>query len=151
VPIDWQALPPAPSRTAGPTVSVPGYAFEHNRFWLDMPAEPVGDIGAVGLTATGHPLLGAVVALADGGCVLTGCLSLTSQPWLAESAVGVALLPDAALLDLALRAGQESGCGLVRALTVLAPLVVPEQGALQLQVTVGAPDPVHSNTTGRPC
>ncbi|RAJ55393.1 polyene macrolide polyketide synthase/pimaricinolide synthase PimS1, partial [Streptomyces sp. Amel2xB2] len=38
------------------------------------------------------------------------------------------------------RAGDEVGCDRVEDLTMAAPLVVPEQGGVQIQVSVGAPD-----------
>ena len=44
---------------------------------------------AVGQMAAEHPLLGAAVRLADAeGWLLTGRLSLTAQPWLADHAIG---------------------------------------------------------------
>ncbi|MFD0634942.1 SDR family NAD(P)-dependent oxidoreductase [Catenulispora yoronensis] len=138
VPIEWPRLLSDATDVLKP--SVPPYAFERSRYWVDGPIGGVGDIGAVGLSALDHPLLGASVALADGGCVLTGRLSVTAQPWLADHAVsGTVLLAGTALVELALRAGEATGHGLLRELTLQAPVVLPESGALQLQVTVGAP------------
>ena len=90
----------------------------------------------------GHPLLGAAVDLAAGaGLVLTGRLSVRSQPWLADHAVGgTVLLPGTAFVELAIRAGDQAGCGRVEELTLQAPLVLPADGAVQLQVMVGGPD-----------
>src|SRR5688572_32501870 len=43
------------------------------------------DVGAAGLTPARHPLLGAALTLASGdGTALTGRLSLTTHPWLAD-------------------------------------------------------------------
>ena len=63
-------------------------------------------------TTAGHPLLGAAVALASSGeVVLTGRLSVSSQTWLADHVVlGQVLLPGTALVELAVRAGDEVGC-----------------------------------------
>ncbi|MER6872602.1 type I polyketide synthase, partial [Amycolatopsis sp. NPDC000673] len=73
------------------------------------------------------------------GVVLTGRLSLAAQPWLADHVVqGNALFPGTAFVELAVRAGDEVGCGRVDELTLAAPLILPEQGAVRLQVTVGA-------------
>ncbi|HEY8983065.1 MAG TPA: SDR family NAD(P)-dependent oxidoreductase, partial [Streptomyces sp.] len=116
---------------------LPTYPFQRTRYWLDAPA-PV----AAGQDAAGHPLLGAVVELADeGGVLLTGRLGVAAQPWLADHVVaGSVLLPGAALLDLALRAGDSVGRDRVDELTLHTPLVLPEHDALRLQVAVKADD-----------
>ncbi|GGM90176.1 hypothetical protein GCM10007977_110280 [Dactylosporangium sucinum] len=122
VTVDWPKL----LGGAGRPVDLPTYAFERTRYWIDRSGPERG-------------LLDAAVALAGGqGCVLTGRLSLTAQPWLAEHVVGgVVMVPGAALVELAVRAGDEAGCGTIRELTPYEPLLVPEQGTVQLQVTVG--------------
>ncbi|MCI3934335.1 SDR family NAD(P)-dependent oxidoreductase [Streptomyces sp. AN091965] len=99
-------------------------------------------MSATGLVAAGHPLLGAAVPLADSdGHLFTGRLSLATHPWLADHAVaGRVLLPGTAFVELAVRAGDEVGCGVLEELTLAAPLVLPERGAVQLQVSVGAED-----------
>ncbi|KPI11286.1 Mycocerosate synthase, partial [Actinobacteria bacterium OK074] len=131
VPVDWKAVLPA-----GPPVELPTYAFQRQRFWLE-PGGSTGDLGAVGLGGTGHPLLGAAVHLPGGGAVLTGRLSLKSHPWLADHAVhGAVLLPGTAFVELAVRAGDETGCDVLEELTLEAPLVLPVDGAVQVQVAV---------------
>ncbi|MBM7174057.1 polyketide synthase dehydratase domain-containing protein, partial [Streptomyces sp. G44] len=110
-------------------------------FWLE-PGVGDADVVSAGLEGAGHPLLGAAVSLPDvDGFLLTGRLSLRSHPWLGEHVVdGSVLLPGTAFVELAVRAGDEAGCGRVEDLTLEAPLVLPAQGAVQLQVVVGAPD-----------
>ena len=92
--------------------------------------------------ASEHALLGAVVELpASGGVVLTGRLSPSAQGWLADHAVGgVVLFPGAGFVELAIRAGDEVGCGVVDELNLAAPLVLPAGGSVAVQVVVGGPD-----------
>ena len=136
VKVDWAAVLPA-----GQRVGLPTYAFRHQRFW--PPSAGVSAAGAVllGLGAAGHPLLGAAVELAGGGLVLTGRLSLTAQPWLADHVVaGTVLVPGTAFVELTIFAGDQAGCGRLAELALEAPLVLDGRAAMQLQVTVGGAD-----------
>ncbi|MEU8928097.1 SDR family NAD(P)-dependent oxidoreductase, partial [Kitasatospora sp. NPDC048545] len=154
--VDWAVLFAA---TGARHVDLPTYAFQRRRFWPAPLAARGGDVRSAGLGSTTHPMLGAAVELADeDGLVLTGSLSTAAFPWLADHIVrGAVLVPGAGLLELALRAAAEVGCGLVEELTLAAPLVLPEHGALQLQLRVGTPDAtggreltVHSRPDGDP-
>ncbi|WP_405622712.1 SDR family NAD(P)-dependent oxidoreductase [Streptomyces sp. NBC_00076] len=151
--VDWPTLF-AGSGARGTVV--PTYAFQHRRYWLDA-APGAGDLGAAGLTATGHPLLTAAVELPEADAVtFTGRLSRADRPWLADHAVdGTVLLAGTALVEMAVRAGDEVGHGALRELVLAAPLVLPADGAARIRVHVGAPDEtgdrpvsVHSRPDG---
>ncbi|MGW4352170.1 SDR family NAD(P)-dependent oxidoreductase [Nocardia sp. NPDC004582] len=138
VEVNWAALP-GPARGSG--VSLPTYAFQRRRYWLDR-ASGGGDASSLGLSAADHPLLGAVVVSPDGdGVVLTGRVGLATHRWLADRAVGgFVLLPETAFVELALRAAAEVGCGLLHELTVMEPLVLPDEVGMQLRVVVDGAD-----------
>jgi pimaricinolide synthase PimS1 len=136
VALDW----PAVFGPAARVVPLPTYAFQHQWIWPAGGPAPAGDVAAAGLWAAGHPLVGAAVELPDsGGLLFTGRLSLAAQPWLAGHTVGGAVVvPGTALLELAVRAGDQAGCPRVDELTLEAPLVVPDGGRVVVQVAVGA-------------
>ncbi|MFI2208003.1 type I polyketide synthase, partial [Streptomyces sp. NPDC020192] len=139
LPVDWASLPAFRSARVA---ALPTYAFQRERYWLEPGDGGPVDLAAAGLTAPGHPLLGAVVRPAERDqLVLTGRLSLRTHPWLADHvALGTVLLPGAAFVELALRAGDEAGCECLEELTLEAPLVLPERGALRTQVVIGEAD-----------
>ncbi|WP_420188855.1 type I polyketide synthase [Saccharopolyspora spinosa] len=133
---DWPVL-----FAGGRRVELPTYAFQHERFW-PKPKLAAGDASALGLRSAEHPLLGATVELpGSGGFLLTTRLSAALYPWLADHAVAdTVLLPGTAFLELVIRAADEAGCGRVEELTLEAPLVLPGQEPVAVQVVVDAPD-----------
>ncbi|HXS32377.1 MAG TPA: type I polyketide synthase, partial [Solirubrobacterales bacterium] len=150
---DWDALF---AGSAAGRVRLPTYPFQRQRYWLSA-AEGRGNVGAAGLSDAEHPLLGAVIEDPGGdGRTLSGRLSLAEHPWLGDHAVaGAALLPGTAFLELALRAAEEVGAEAIEELTLHAPMLLPEGGAVQVQVAVGAADDqgrsevsVHSRPEG---
>ncbi|MFE9680727.1 SDR family NAD(P)-dependent oxidoreductase [Streptomyces sp. NPDC006285] len=138
VPVDWKAL--LAGRGAR-QVELPTYPFQRRRFWLVDEATNT-DPASMGLGAARHPLLGATVMMADSDqLVFTGRLSTASQPWLADHVVGdTVVFPGTGFVELAVRAGDEVGCGRVEELAVETPLVLPERGGVAVQVVVGAAD-----------
>ncbi|MFJ3712565.1 type I polyketide synthase [Streptomyces sp. NPDC090053] len=152
-PCDWSAFCPD-----GRLTELPTYPFDRQRYWLDAPG-PDGDVTSAGLGRDGHPLLDAVLQLADGeGLLFTSLLSVQRHPWLADHVIdGATVLPGTAFVELAVRAGDRAGCGQIGELTLQAPLVLPERGAVQVQIRMGAEDTagartltVHSRPAGAP-
>ncbi|MFJ2264617.1 SDR family NAD(P)-dependent oxidoreductase, partial [Streptomyces sp. NPDC087844] len=134
--VDWTAW--LPSR---PALDLPTYAFQHQRYWLDERDPVSNDPSSLGLAAAGHPLLGAATPLAGQDAhLLTGRLSAKTR-WLAEHRVlGTVLLPGTAFAELALHAAARVGSDHVAELVVHDPLTVPDEGAVDLQISVVAPD-----------
>ena len=134
--LDWGAFFAA---TKAKRVPLPTYPFQRKRYWLA--ASPNADVGQAGLADPGHPLLGAAIEdPRSGALTLSGRLSTQTHPWLADHAVlETILFPGSGFVELALRAGAQVGAETIAELTLQAPLLLPEQGAVQIQVTVAAP------------
>ncbi|MFD7506093.1 SDR family NAD(P)-dependent oxidoreductase, partial [Streptomyces sp. NPDC059850] len=117
--------------------ALPTYPFQRQRYWLET-SKPTTHAPN---TST-HPLLSAAITLPDGeGAVFTGEVSLKAQPWLNDHVVhGTVVLPGVAFVDLLLHAAGYVGCDQLEELTHHAFLAVPERGARQLRLTVGAAD-----------
>ncbi|ROQ82956.1 acyl transferase domain-containing protein [Streptomyces sp. CEV 2-1] len=122
-------------------VDLPTYAFQHQNYWI-VGEQRGTDLESIGQESAGHPLLSAVVNSPDtDSVVLTGRLSTGSHLWLADHAVGDAILfSGTGFVELALRAAREVGCTTLEELTLETPLILPEHGGVALQVVVGSPD-----------
>ena len=136
VQVDWGRVRWARRPEQRPWVDLPTYAFQHRRYWLDGPA-PEGDVASAGMDTGGHPMLAASVELGDGrGTVSTSVLSAQRLPWLHDHTVGdTVVLPGTAFVELALHAGNRVGCDRLDELTLEAPLVIPADGEVAVQVS----------------
>ncbi|WP_394378679.1 type I polyketide synthase [Saccharopolyspora spinosa] len=138
VSVDWVPVFPGACR-----VGLPTYPFQRDRYWPEAVAGAgAGDVTAAGLGVVDHPLLGAGVELpGTDGYVFTGRLSLRTHPWLADHAVaGAVLFPGTGYVELAVRAGDQTGCDHLEELTLEKPLVFPGTGGVRIQVAVESPD-----------
>ncbi|MFF3801723.1 SDR family NAD(P)-dependent oxidoreductase [Streptomyces sp. NPDC002032] len=138
--VDWDAVY---ATGATGVVDLPTYAFQRRRYWLSAGTGGAADVSGAGLSLVGHPLLSAGVEAADGDrYVLTGRISTRTHPWLADHQVlGRVLVPGTALVELALRAGEYTGCDQVAELILETPLALAAEGpGVDVQVTVGEAD-----------
>ncbi|ANZ42359.1 hypothetical protein BBK82_47035 [Lentzea guizhouensis] len=132
--VDWM-----PFYAGGTRIELPTYPFNRRRYWPSGAGRP-SDASGLGLVSVAHPLLGAAVELAGGeGVVFSSRMSLSTHRWLADHVImGRTLVPASVLVELAMRAADEVGLDRVDDLTLAAPLVLPERGAVQVQLKVGA-------------
>ncbi len=138
VDVDWSTV----HGSAGKRVDLPTYPFQRERYWLPLPRPAATSPVQLGQTPTGHPLIATAVDVAeDDTTTFTGSLSRAEQPWLADHAVGdTVLVPGTVFLELALHAADHLGHNHVVDLTLAAPLVLPDTGAVAVQVVAGAVD-----------
>ncbi|WP_406011852.1 type I polyketide synthase [Streptomyces sp. NBC_00984] len=136
VPVDWRAVH---AGCGGRRVALPTYAFQRRRYWLETDPEhpPVSPTAE-----PAHPFLRSGTRTADDdGLLLSGLLSVQDQPWLADHVVaGEILLPATAFVEMALHAGELAGADILDELVLTAPLPLPSDGAVALQVRVAGAD-----------
>ncbi|WP_156748467.1 type I polyketide synthase, partial [Mycobacterium sp. E3198] len=146
----WSALYPHAH-----TVELPTYPFEHRRYWLNPTS--TGDASGLGQDRAEHPLLGAVVDLADQDqVVLTGRLSTATQGWLRGHRVqDTVLFPATGFIDLVLQAGEYTGCPVIDELVLHSPMRLADDTPTDLQLAVQSAEDggrraftVHSRTGG---
>ncbi|MCG8915895.1 SDR family NAD(P)-dependent oxidoreductase [Actinokineospora sp. PR83] len=156
VAVDW--APVLPAGAASARVDLPTYAFDHRHYWLQA-AESGTDAASLGQAAADHPLLGAVVGLPNSaGFLATARWSLRTHPWLADDPGSDAVpVPNAALVEVAIRLGDLVATPTLAELTVDRPVVLPRRGGRAVQVVVGEPDrarrrsvEVHSRAADAP-
>ncbi|MGW1507565.1 polyketide synthase dehydratase domain-containing protein, partial [Streptomyces mirabilis] len=125
--------------TGATLTDLPTYPFQRRHYWLPKPSS--SDAVSAGQVAVGHPMLDAVVRVADADeVVFTGRLSARTHAWVAEHELGGrALVPGVALIDMAIRAGEEAGCAGVAEMVITAPLRIPETGGVRVQLVVREP------------
>ncbi|WP_040793208.1 type I polyketide synthase, partial [Nocardia paucivorans] len=128
--VDWTALFVGRSVAR---VSLPTYAFQHQRYWLRPITTPA---------PSGHPVLTDVLRIASKDeWMLTGRISARTHPWLADHmSHGVMVVPSTVLLEMLLAAGPRIGCVGVEEFTAEAPILPPEDGDIDLQVFVEEAD-----------
>ncbi|QOV33844.1 SDR family NAD(P)-dependent oxidoreductase [Streptomyces ferrugineus] len=129
--VDWTAV--YADRDTG-RVDLPTYAFQRQRYWLDVPPT-TGTDAADSLLSPAFPVPDTERT------VLSGQLSTAAHPWLADHVVaGRVIVPATVFVEMAVRAGDAVGCGAVDDLVMTAPLALSGAVGVRVQVVVGARD-----------
>ncbi|WP_345463107.1 type I polyketide synthase, partial [Actinoallomurus oryzae] len=134
----WPTLTPINT----PTTPLPTYPFQHNTYWINATGKTNNKPENLGQSTADHPLLAAGIKMPNsGGHLFTGRISTRTHPWLTEHAINnTTVLPGTAFIDLAAYAGTHTGTPHIQELTLENLLVIPDEGPIDLQVTVDPPD-----------
>ncbi|WP_405160277.1 type I polyketide synthase [Nocardia sp. NBC_01499] len=142
--VDWGAVSgdSAPER-----IDLPTYPFERQRYWVDTESSAAASVSG-GITTVRHPLFDGSIELAGGGGRLyLGNWSAATRPWLTDHTVfGTTVVAGAAIVEFAADLGGQSGLPVVAELTLEAPLLVPSDRAVAVQVHIDAPDASRRST-----
>jgi acyl transferase domain-containing protein/acyl carrier protein len=83
------------------------------------------------------------------GWLFTGRVSLGSHPWLSDHAVmGQVLMPGSGFVELALAAAERVGAEVVEELALERPLLLGEEGGVQIQLSVSDADEAGRRSIG---
>ncbi|MFJ8005376.1 SDR family NAD(P)-dependent oxidoreductase [Streptomyces fagopyri] len=150
-PVDWPRPVPEAERAELPT-----YAWDAQSYWTDP--EPAADVTGL-LDRAAHPLLGIQLQSADETrWTFRHEWSAATADWLPDHTVfGRTVVSGTTLMELcraALAVARPDGPGDVTDLLLLAPLVLPESGTVEVSVEVATAGPapeitVHARPRGR--
>ncbi|GGY03053.1 polyketide synthase [Streptomyces minutiscleroticus] len=139
-PVQWSSVL-GEATGAQPPLQLPTYAFQRERYWLDPSPAPAARRAADLPGELGHPILGTAIHLAGGAVALTGRLSTADATWLPDHQVGDAVVaPSTAILEMLAAAGRQAGAPRVAELVLRAPMVIPPEGDLDVQLFVSPSD-----------
>ena len=139
--LDWSKFY---ADTGAQRCDLPTYAFERERFWLDVKPTRASTSTHAGMQSP-HDMLAAHTGVGEGDArVLSGLVSPSMQTWLTDHRVfGEVVMPGAGFVELTLAAGRElwpDASGLcIEELLLEAPLVLGDD-AVALQVELDEPD-----------
>ncbi|XXX76158.1 SDR family NAD(P)-dependent oxidoreductase [Sorangium sp. So ce134] len=146
--VGWERLYPERGRLE----RLPTYPWQRRRYWVDAPALGAPSSGV----PTGHPLLGAALAVAGAEAVFEAVLDPKRQRYLADHRVfDEVVMPGVALLEMAHAAGIQHGGGdrtRVTQFTIQAPLRFVDGAARRVQVVLsertaeGTPVAIYSRS-----
>jgi acyl transferase domain-containing protein/acyl carrier protein len=127
--LEWGQLLPS----GGQTVSLPTCAFQRERYWLDTGDRHTGE-------PSGHPLLGGMTSLGDGGVLFGARLTKESASWLADHELfGGRTMVCSGLVEMALAAGERHGVDFLESLKLEGPLTVADAG-IEVQLVLDPAD-----------